>query len=98
MIKESDDAHMEPFKRKMEDFFAGANSDLNRETSQSQECKQEFDKVMKYFDFKVKGTKEVTPQDFFSVWAPFCNDFVTIWRKEQHKIVKKRYVLIFLRV
>ncbi|RXG70366.1 Formin-1 [Armadillidium vulgare] len=89
VIKASDETHMQPFKDRMEEFFAEANKDIDKETKTLECCKNQFDLVMKYFDFNARG-KEVTPSDFFSVWAPFCNDFMTIWQKEQQNIVKKR--------
>ncbi|MPC36141.1 Formin-1 [Portunus trituberculatus] len=74
VIEKSDEEHLQPFKDRMTDFFAKGGL---------------FNLVMKYFQFTGKGT-EVTPNDFFSVWSPFCNDFMIIWQKEQLKIVKQR--------
>lgn len=89
VIKKSDEEHLQPFKDRMTEFFAKAKKEITAEEEYLQECKTQFNLVMKYFQFSGKGT-EVTPNDFFSVWSPFCNDFMIIWQKEQHKIVKQR--------
>ncbi|XP_050687757.1 uncharacterized protein LOC126981101 isoform X3 [Eriocheir sinensis] len=89
VIKKSDEKHLQPFKDRMTDFFVKANKEIAAEEKYLGECKTQFDLVMKYFQFAGKGT-EVTPNDFFSVWSPFCNDFMIIWQKEQQKIVNKR--------
>ena len=47
---------------------------------------------MKYFDYtpKKKGGESGAPEEFFSMWSPFCRDFKEIWRNEQQKILKER--------
>ncbi|KAK8381898.1 hypothetical protein O3P69_015123 [Scylla paramamosain] len=89
VIEKSDEEHLQPFKDRMTDFFAKAKKEIEAEEKYLSECKAQFNLVMKYFQFTGKGT-EVTPYDFFSVWSPFCNDFMIIWQKEQLKIVKQR--------
>lgn len=89
VIKKSDEEHLQPFKDSMTEFFVKAKEELETENENLHECKLQFEMVMKYFQFTGKG-KEVTPYDFFSMWSPFCNDFLNIWQKEQLKIVKQR--------
>ncbi|XP_069991455.1 uncharacterized protein [Penaeus vannamei] len=89
VIAKSDEEHLQPFKDRMTEFFVKAKSEVESESESLKDCKSQFDMVMKYFQFSGKGP-EVTPYDFFSVWSPFCNDFMNIWQKEQQKIVKQR--------
>ncbi|XP_047493534.1 uncharacterized protein LOC125042112 [Penaeus chinensis] len=89
VIAKSDEEHLQPFKDRMTEFFVKAKSEVESESESLKECKSQFEMVMKYFQFSGKGP-EVTPYDFFSVWSPFCNDFMNIWQKEQQKIVKQR--------
>ena len=90
VVKKSDKDHLQPFKDRMEEFFIKAKKDLDVETKSMKKCKKSFKAVMKYFQFTNKGGKEVTTYDFFCLWSPFCNDFMTIWQKEQLNIVKTR--------
>ncbi|KAK8731548.1 hypothetical protein OTU49_007365 [Cherax quadricarinatus] len=89
VIKKSDEEHLQPFKDCMTEFIGKAKKELESEYENLGDCKIQFDAVMKYFQFTGKG-KDVSPYDFFSVWSPFCNDFLNIWQKEQLKIVKQR--------
>ncbi|KAG0726303.1 Formin-1 [Chionoecetes opilio] len=89
VIRKSDEEHLQPFKDRMTDFTATAKKEIAAKEKYLNECKAQFDLIMKYFQFSGKGT-EVTPNDFFSVWSPFCNDFMLIWQKEQNKILKQR--------
>ncbi len=48
-----------------------------------------FTNTMLFFDFT--PTKKDSPvPEFFSTWAPFCNDFKTIWRNEQQRLLKEK--------
>ncbi|KAK7066965.1 Fmn2p [Halocaridina rubra] len=89
VIKNSDKEHLQPFKDRMEGFFVQAKEEVTKENENLGVCKKEFDMVCKYFQFTGKGA-EVTPYDFFSLWSPFCHDFLNIYVMEQRKIVKQR--------
>jgi hypothetical protein len=47
---------------------------------------------MVFFDFtpKKKAGSESPAFEFFSTWTPFCQDFKSIWRNEQQKILKEK--------
>ncbi|XP_064108611.1 uncharacterized protein LOC135216988 isoform X4 [Macrobrachium nipponense] len=89
VIKKSDEEHMQPFKDCMTGFFAKAKTEVEAENQNLNDCKLEFQKTCKYFQFSGKGG-EVTPYDFFNLWSPFCHDFANIYVMEQRKIVKQR--------
>lgn len=44
---------------------------------------------MIFFDF-IPTKKDGPVQEFFSTWTPFCNDFKTIWRNEQQRLLKEK--------
>ncbi|KFM58646.1 hypothetical protein X975_21110, partial [Stegodyphus mimosarum] len=45
---------------------------------------------MEFFSWKAKSQNSSEwPQEFFSYWKPFCNDFKDIWKKEIHRKAKE---------
>ena len=36
------------------------------------------------------GQSDVEPKDFFPLWAAFCDDFKTAWKREHQRLVKLR--------
>lgn len=55
-----------------------------------------FNAVLKFYQFQPKGLapgEQPNPKDFFPLWVPFCTDFKILWRSEQEKLLKEKYVL-----
>lgn len=48
-----------------------------------------FTSTMIFFDF-APMKKDSPVLEFFSLWAPFCNDFKLIWRNEQQRLLKEK--------
>lgn len=89
VLKKSDEEHLQPFKDRMSVFFIQAKKEVDTENKNLTECISQFGIITKYFQFTGRGS-EVTPYDFFSLWAPFCHDFRNIYVLEQRKLVKQR--------
>ncbi|CAG7729368.1 unnamed protein product [Allacma fusca] len=91
VVKESKEEHLEPFKTKMAFFLEQAKKKILDIEENLEMGKNTFELTMKFFDYvpKKKGGEVPTPEDFFTVWVPFCRDFKEIWKNEQQKILKE---------
>ena len=80
------------FGQKMETFIAKAEEEIKELASQSEEISSLFTSCLKYFKFTPKKGKieEAKPNEFFEPWSIFCEDFKSIWKKEQVKMLKQR--------
>ncbi|EEB20117.1 formin 1,2/cappuccino, putative [Pediculus humanus corporis] len=88
VINASTDDNLQPFKNKMETFLSGAQKQISGEFENLEECKIKFKATMNFYQFKSKTDDEV--KEFFSIWAPFSNDFKDIWKKEQQRLIKEK--------
>ncbi|KAK9506911.1 hypothetical protein O3M35_008760 [Rhynocoris fuscipes] len=92
-VTSANEENIQPFRNKMESFMSLAQKQISDEEESLDYCKQRFVALLKFYHFQPKGgvkLTEVTPQDFFPYWGPFCSDFKDIWKKEQQKIVKEK--------
>uniref|UniRef100_T1JJV2 FH2 domain-containing protein n=1 Tax=Strigamia maritima TaxID=126957 RepID=T1JJV2_STRMM len=89
VIAETDEDHLQPFKDNMTLFLSKTKEEFTEQQENLEECKQNFIEVLIYFQWK-GNINETQPNDFFSVWISFCNDFKEIWKKEQQRILKKQ--------
>jgi len=50
-----------------------------------EETKKGFIDCMVFYKFTPKKGKleDAKPEDFFSIWYPFCDDYKNTWKKEQ---------------
>ncbi|XP_023805097.1 formin-2 isoform X2 [Oryzias latipes] len=91
VCKLSDQDNLQPFKDKMEDFLAQAQSDLQTLEAQLSSTQKLFLELTVFFSVKPKaGEKEVSPNTFFSIWHDFSSDFKEQWKKENKSILKER--------
>ena len=81
----------EPFAGKMSEFIDGAEVTLKDLRELVEDCAVKFIDCMKFYNFvPKKGPLEsATPEDFFSIWYPFCLDYKNYWKKEQVRIQKE---------
>ncbi|XP_014280845.2 protein cappuccino isoform X3 [Halyomorpha halys] len=92
-VTSASEENIEPFKEKMEAFMLSAKKLLTEEEENLEDCKQKYIAVLKFYRFQPKSStklEEVTPQDFFPLWGPFCSDFKDLWKKEQQRIIKEK--------
>ncbi|XP_009688248.1 formin-1 isoform X2 [Struthio camelus] len=91
VCRESSEEHLQPFKKKLEDFFRKAKEEHKKEESSLENAQKCFEETVGYFGIKPKpGEKEITPNYVFMVWYEFCSDFKTIWKRESKSISKER--------
>lgn len=77
-------------------FYVLAKKDLEDQESNLTDSRVIFSECSSYFLVKPKpGDQEVNPSDFFSLWASFCTDFKDLWKREQQKIMKQKWVITF---
>lgn len=89
--QENSDELNEQFKIKMEKFIKIMNEDLAEQEENFKKCKLTFKKCSSAFQVKPKsGETEVTPEYFFSLWAIFCQDFKTAWKREGQVFTKMK--------
>ncbi|KAK3537990.1 hypothetical protein QTP70_026505 [Hemibagrus guttatus] len=87
----SSEAHLQPFKDKMEEFLSQARTDLEVQDKQLTETQTSFLELSTFFSVKPKGEeKEVSPSTLFSVWFEFSSDFKDLWKKETQLLLKER--------
>lgn len=88
VIKLSTEETLQPFKDQMTTFLADAVKRINEQTKKLQESTDIFIKTLKFYKFQPKSgpLSDVTPGQFFELWAPFTNDFRDIWKKEIHML------------
>lgn len=81
----------EPFNSKMKLFLESADSQLKELGDLLEDCVKKFKYCMYFYKFtpKVGKVEDAKPEDFFSLWYPFCDDYKKIWKKEQVKIQKE---------
>lgn len=84
VIATSTEDHIQPFKDKMETFYAMASKKIESRFMKIEECKKLFLKTIKFYKYLPKsGTfEEATPSQFFEYWTSFTNDFNGIFKKE----------------
>ncbi|XP_060686787.1 formin-2 [Hemiscyllium ocellatum] len=87
----SPEAHLQPFKDKMEEFINQAKIDQETQEAFLSRTHKSFLDTAAYFSMKPKsGDKEVTPNHLFTLWYEFCSDFKDYWRKESKVILKEK--------
>ncbi|KAG8189077.1 hypothetical protein JTE90_028626 [Oedothorax gibbosus] len=90
VLSSSDEEHQQPFKDKMDAFLTKAYAEHKEQEENIEECKAKFNETMEFFSWKPKsGNPSEYPQEFFSYWRVFCNDFKDIWKKEIHRKAKE---------
>nr|XP_013795889.1 PREDICTED: formin-1 [Apteryx mantelli mantelli] len=91
VCRESSEEHLQPFKKKLEEFFQKAKEEHKKEESSLENAQKCFEETVGYFGIKPKpGEKQITPNYVFMVWYEFCSDFKTIWKRESKSISKER--------
>ncbi|XP_052386599.1 formin-1-like isoform X1 [Carassius gibelio] len=91
VCENSSEEHLQPFKDKMESFVSTAQSQYETEDERLQAAQKSFQDMVMYFGLKPKsGEKEVSPNHIFMLWYEFCNDFKSIWNRENKNISKER--------
>ncbi|GFQ85170.1 formin-2 [Trichonephila clavata] len=90
VLNSSDEEHQQPFKDKMDTFLKKAYAEHKEQEENLEECNAKFNETMEFFSWKAKsGNPSEWPQEFFSYWKSFCNDFKDIWKKEIHRKAKE---------
>ncbi|XP_072032557.1 LOW QUALITY PROTEIN: uncharacterized protein [Amphiura filiformis] len=90
VLDKTEEDQLQPFKDNMENFLRQANQDFEDTQEKLQHSIQRFTGVVSFYCMKPKSGDDMTPNYFFNLWAPFCRDFKAIWKKEQHRLAKKR--------
>jgi formin 2 len=69
----------------MEEVIAKSEQDYKELKELLEECTKSFVECMKFYKFTPKKGKveDAKPEEFFSIWYPFCDDYKNIWKKEQ---------------
>ena len=90
VFENSPEELQEPFNSKMTEFIEGAEVQLKELTDLVEECALKFLDCKQFYKFVPKKGKpeDATPEDFFSIWYPFCLDYKNFWKKEQVRIQK----------
>jgi len=69
----------------MAEVIAQSEKDFKELKELLEECSKGFLNCMKFYKFMPKKGKleDAKPNEFFSIWYPFCEDYKNIWKKEQ---------------
>jgi formin 2 len=69
----------------MTEMIAKSEDDYKELKELLEECTKSFVECMKFYKFSPKKGKveDAKPEEFFSIWYPFCDDYKNIWKKEQ---------------
>ncbi len=69
----------------MSEVIAKSEQDFKELKELLEECKKGFISCMLFYKFAPKKGKleDAKPEEFFSIWYPFCDDYKNIWKKEQ---------------
>lgn len=92
IIETSTPENIQPFKDKMTVFLDYSKKQLTAEWENLEDCHTQFIAVMKFYLFKPKtGSLETfSPNLFFELWLPFCDDFKNIFKKELMRLEKEK--------
>ncbi|XP_073683598.1 uncharacterized protein [Garra rufa] len=91
VCENSSEENLQPFKDKMDIFVSTAQSEYETEDERLQAAQKSFQETVLYFGLKPKsGEKDVSPNYIFMLWYEFCNDFKSIWNRENKNISKER--------
>ncbi|XP_069465115.1 formin-2-like isoform X2 [Ambystoma mexicanum] len=87
----SSEENLHPFKEYMEEFIKQAKKKQEAEENLLAEVHKSFLETTTYYFMRPKqGEKEVSMQDFFSIWLEFSKDFEDFWKKEYKIIIQER--------
>ena len=69
----------------MSEVIAKSEQDFKELKELLEECTKSFLECMRFYKFTPKKGKveDAKPEEFFSIWYPFCDDYKNIWKKEQ---------------
>jgi formin 2 len=69
----------------MAEIIGKSEQDFKELKELLEECTKGFVDCMKFYKFTPKKGKveDAKPEEFFSIWHPFCEDYKNIWKKEQ---------------
>ena len=69
----------------MSEVIGKSEQDFKELKELLEECKKGFISCMLFYKFAPKKGKleDAKPEEFFSIWYPFCDDYKNIWKKEQ---------------
>lgn len=84
---------MDSFRVIAENFFAAALEVIGEQEKILQDTRDAFDKTVRFF--VVENQAEVTPQQFFHVWAVFLHDCKYFWKLAHRRLAKERFELEF---
>lgn len=73
-------------------FLEQSKKQMATEWENLEECHKQFIATMKFYLFKPKkGPLETfSPDLFFELWLPFCDDFKNIFKKELIRLEKEK--------
>lgn len=86
---DGEEGDLKVFREKMTGFLEKAGSLVQELQETFQETEKTFQGTLTYFEFSPKKREQATGE-FFGLWVQFCNDFKTIWRNEQQRVLKER--------
>ena len=69
----------------MQEIIGKSEKDFKELKDLLEECTKGFIACMRFYKFTPKKGKveDTKPEEFFSIWYPFCEDYKNIWKKEQ---------------
>jgi formin 2 len=78
----------EPFHERFSSFIVKGEEEIRRLEVLLDESKRKFLECMQYYKFSPKKGKleDAKPEEFFSIWFLFADEFKNIWKKEQRRI------------
>ncbi len=76
----------QPFRTKMSEVLESAEEEIRNLQDLVKQSHLCFIKTLRYFRHaspKKGKLEDVKPEEFFSSWLLFCQDYKTIWKKEK---------------
>ncbi|KAL4234127.1 Fmn2p [Mactra antiquata] len=83
---------MDSFRVSAENFFAAALEVIGDQEKVLQDTRDVFDKTTSYF---VMDKQQMSPNQFFQIWAVFLHDCKYFWKLAHRRLAKERFELEF---
>ncbi|XP_053401162.1 uncharacterized protein LOC123549584 isoform X2 [Mercenaria mercenaria] len=83
---------MDSFRVSAENFFASALEVIGEQEKVLQDTRDVFDRTTTFF---FVDNKQITPQQFFQIWAVFLHDCKYFWKLAHRRLAKERFELEF---
>ena len=79
---------LEPFQERMVSFLIQADEKVMDVTSQVEDCFEKYVECMQFMKYMPKKGKveDTKPEDYFSIWFAFAEEYKNLWKKEQVKV------------